>query len=70
MEMAPIDGDHELDQIIQDDGMVEDEALNEWLIKTLNFYEIFDKSKLQYIIDNYDDIKENIKNLILRSREN
>jgi hypothetical protein len=37
MEMALIDGDHELDQTIQDDGMVEDEALNEWLIKTLNF---------------------------------
>jgi hypothetical protein len=29
MEMALIDGDHELDQTIQDDGMVEDEALNE-----------------------------------------
>jgi hypothetical protein len=29
MEMAQIDGDHELDQTIQDDGMVEDEALNE-----------------------------------------
>ena len=31
------------------------------MTETLNFYEIFDKSKLQYIIDNYDDIKENIK---------
>jgi len=27
--MAPIDGDLELDQTIQDDGMVEEEALNE-----------------------------------------
>jgi hypothetical protein len=30
---------------------------------TLNFYELFDKTKLQYIIDNYDDIKDNLRPL-------
>ena len=30
---------------------------------TLNFYELFDKTKLQYIIDNYDEIKDNLRPL-------
>jgi hypothetical protein len=31
------------------------------MAENLNFYEIFDKSKLQYIIDNYENIKDNIR---------